>query len=253
VYRFDREKTKDRIIAWVRDFFDKNGKDSPAVVAISGGKDSSVTAAICKEALGKERVFGILLPKGIQEDIDMSFLLVETLEIEYAVVNIEKAFQALTDEMATKLGCELSSQTLTNLPARIRMAATYAASQSMNGRVANTSNLSEDWVGYATRYGDSVGDFSPLSRLTAGEVKEIGLALHLPEELIYKTPIDGLSGKTDEENLGFTYEALDRYIRTGVCEDESVKALIDKKHRANAFKMEPMPVFDFDGPICAAE
>ena len=109
----------------------------------------------------------------------------------------------------------VSKQTVTNLPARLRMAATYAVAQSMNGRVANTCNLSEDWVGYATRYGDAAGDFSPLSRLTVQEVKAVGLELGLPEKLVHKTPIDGLSGLTDEENLGFSYAVLDNYIRTG--------------------------------------
>lgn len=110
----------------------------------------------------------------------------------------------------------VTEQTKTNLPPRIRMATLYAVSQSMNGRVANTCNLSEDWVGYSTRYGDSVGDFSPLSRLTVTEVKAIGRVLKLPDEFVDKVPIDGLCGKTDEENLGFTYELLDKYIREGI-------------------------------------
>ena len=140
-----------------------------------------------------------------------------------------------------------------NLPARLRMAATYAVAQSMNGRVANTCNLSEDWVGYATRYGDAAGDFSPLSRLTVQEVKAVGLELGLPEKLVHKTPIDGLSGLTDEENLGFSYAVLDNYIRTGVCEDKEVKAKIDQKRRMNKFKLELMPSFQYDGPIKAAD
>ena len=123
------------------------------------------------------------------------------------------------------------------------VAALYAVSQSHNGRVANTCNLSEDWVGYATRYGDGAGDFSPCSRLTVQEVKAIGRVLGLPEQLVEKTPIDGLSGKTDEESLGFTYEELDRYIRIGKVSDERTKARIDRLHEQNLFKLQPMPTF----------
>ena len=138
---------------------------------------------------------------------------------------------------------ELTSQAIQNLPPRIRMSTLYAISQSNNGRVVNTCNLSEDWVGYSTRYGDSVGDFSPMSNLTVTEVKAIGHLLGLPKELVDKTPIDGLCGKTDEENLGFTYAELDRYIRTGQIDNEKTKEIIDKKHKANLFKLELMPSF----------
>lgn len=123
------------------------------------------------------------------------------------------------------------------------MATLYAFAQSMDGRVANTCNLSEDWVGYATRYGDGAGDFSPLSDLTVTEVKAIGRVLGLPTELIEKTPTDGLCGKTDEDNLGFTYEVLDEYIRTGECKDKAVRQIIDEMHENNVFKLAPMPKF----------
>lgn len=251
MYEFDAQKTKDRIVDWIRAFFDANGKDCKAVVAISGGKDSSVTAALCVEALGKDRVFGVLLPNGVQADIDMSMLLVNHLGIEHAVINIKDSFEGLTGELKEKIPVEVSKQTLTNLPARLRMAATYAVSQSLNGRVANTCNLSEDWVGYSTRYGDAAGDFSPLSRLTVQEVKAVGRELGLPEALVDKVPIDGLSGLTDEQNLGFSYETLDKYLRTGVCEDAEIKALIDRKRKMNKFKLELMPAFEYYAPILA--
>ena len=114
----------------------------------------------------------------------------------------------------------------------------------MNGRVANTCNLSEDWVGYSTRYGDAAGDFSPLGGLTVQEVKAIGKELGLPIELVEKTPADGLTDKSDEDNLGFTYAVLDRYIRTGVCDDPATKAKIDDKHVKNLFKLLPIPHFE---------
>ena len=237
---FDAEKKKNECVAWIRDFFEKNGPGCNAVVGISGGKDSSIVAALCVEALGKDRVIGVLMPCGEQHDIDMAELLVHTLDIKHYVINIKDAIGAITKSFPF----ELSAQSVQNLPPRIRMSTLYAVSQSHNGRVANTCNLSEDWVGYSTRYGDSVGDFSPCSKLTVDEMKQIGRILGLPAVLVDKTPIDGLCGKSDEENLGFTYAELDRYIRTGEIEDEAKKAIIDRKHKINLFKLQLMPVFD---------
>ena len=236
---FDALKVKNDCVNWIRQFFKENGPDCNAVVGISGGKDSSVVAALCAEALGRDRVIGVLMPNGEQADIAASYRLVEHLGIRHFVVNIHDAVAGLTDAIPM----ELTRQSRTNMQPRIRMTALYAVSQCCNGRVANTCNLSEDWVGYSTRYGDSVGDFSPLSRLTVQEVKEIGKGVGLPVELGEKTPIDGLSGKTDEENLGFTYAELDRYIRTGEIEDQSKKKRIDHLHEKNLFKLQLMPVF----------
>ena len=238
---FDAQRIKNDCVAWIRDFFEKNGRGCNAVVGISGGKDSSVAAALCVEALGRDRVIGVLMPQGEQHDIDMAHLLVDHLGIKHYVVNIKEAVDALTAALPEEL--ELTAQSRQNLPPRIRMSTLYAVSQSCNGRVCNTCNLSEDWVGYSTRYGDSVGDFSPMSHLTVTEVKEIGHLLGLPSVLVEKTPIDGLCGKSDEENLGFTYAELDVYIRTGVIANAETKAIIDRKHAANLFKLELMPTF----------
>ena len=241
---FNAEKIKNDCVAWIRDFFEKNGKGCNAVLGISGGKDSSVVAALCVEALGKDRVIGVLMPNGEQHDIDCAYALVNHLGIKHYVVNIKDAVEGLKAAIPAEL--QLSFQSTSNIPPRIRMSTVYAISQSCNGRVANTCNLSEDYVGYSTRYGDSVGDFSPLSRLTVQEVKAIGHLLGLPSELVEKTPIDGLCGKTDEDNLGFTYAELDRYIRTGEIDDPAKKELIDRKHKANLFKLELMPCFEPD-------
>jgi NAD+ synthase len=237
---FDAERIKNDCVLWIRDFFKKNGEGCNAVVGISGGKDSSVVAALCVEALGADRVIGVLMPCGEQVDIDMSYRLVNHLGIKYHVVNIKDAI----DGLSRQIPLELTTMSRTNLPPRIRMATLYAVSQSANGRVANTCNLSEDYVGYSTRYGDSVGDFSPLSRLTVDEVKKIGRVLGLPAELVDKVPIDGLSGKTDEDNLGFSYAELDTYIRTGEIHNKEKKARIDALHEKNKFKLELMPVFE---------
>ena len=239
---FDAQKIKDDCVNWIRDFFENNGKGCNAVVGISGGKDSSVAAALCVEALGKERVIGVLMPCGEQHDIDCAYQLVNHLGIKHYVVNVKDAVDGIIKNLPREL--DITSQTVNNVPPRIRMSTLYAVSQSCNGRVVNTCNLSEDYVGYSTRYGDSVGDFSPLSRLTVQEVKAIGYVLGLPRNLVDKTPIDGLCGKTDEDNLGFTYAELDRYIRTGEIDDADKKALIDRKHKANLFKLELMPCFE---------
>ena len=238
---FNAEKVKNECVEWIRDFFKNNGPDCNAVVGISGGKDSSIAAALCVEALGKERVIGVLMPQGEQHDIDMAYLLVNHLGIKHYEINVKDAIDALLKNMPEEL--PVSVQTKTNIPPRVRMATLYAVSQSVNGRVVNTCNLSEDWVGYLTRYGDAAGDFSPMSNLTVTEVKEIGRLLGLPDVLVDKVPIDGLCGKTDEENLGFTYAELDRYIRTGEIDDKDKKELIDRKHRMNLFKLEMMPAF----------
>ncbi len=237
---FNAEKVKNECVQWIRDFFEKNGKGCNAIVGISGGKDSSIVAALCVEALGRDRVIGVLMPNGEQADIDKALMLVDFLKIKHYIVNIKDA----VDGLIKSIPFELSEQSLTNLPPRIRMSTLYAVSQSNNGRVANTCNLSEDWVGYSTRYGDSVGDFSPCSNITVDEMKQIGRLIGLPAELVDKVPTDGLCGKTDEEKLGFTYAELDRYIRTGEIDNPVSKERIDRLHKLNLFKLEFMPIFD---------
>ncbi|MCL2507978.1 MAG: NAD(+) synthase [Oscillospiraceae bacterium] len=239
---FNAEKTKNDIVDWIARWFEENGANCAAVVGISGGKDSSVVAALCAEALGRGRVVGVMMPNGVQSDIGAAESLADFLQIRRYTVNIRAAYDGILAEM-DRAGIAATDQTRFNLPARLRMSALYAVSQSVNGRVANTCNLSEDYVGYSTRYGDSVGDFSPLSMLTVTEVRQIGRALGLPSALVDKTPADGLTGKTDEENLGFTYQVLDEYIRTGLCPDAKIREKIDHLHRVNQFKLKLMPSF----------
>lgn len=243
---FDAKRVKDEIVEWITDWFEENGNGCKAVVGVSGGKDSSVVAALCVAALGKDRVIGVLMPNGEQSDIKYSHMLCDHLGIKNYTVNVGPAINGVLDSIHENAAdIEVTEQATTNLPARIRMATLYAVSQSVNGRVANTCNLSEDWVGYSTKFGDAAGDFSPLSRLTVSEVKAIGRELGLPAELVDKTPSDGLCGKTDEMNLGFSYDVFDKYIRTGVIEDEAVKVKIDSMHMKNLFKLQPMPCFEY--------
>lgn len=246
---FNAKKVKDDIVQWIRDWFAENGPECNAVIGISGGKDSTVVAALCVEALGKERVIGVLMPNGEQSDIDKAYKVVETLDIRSIEVNIHDSYMAILDSIFEGFydtrsefpKFNISEQTRINLPPRIRMSTLYAISQSVNGRVSNNCNLSEDWVGYSTRWGDSVGDFAPLASLTVSEVKAIGYELDLPDDLIEKVPSDGLCGKTDEDNLGFSYDDLDRYIRTDECENPVSKERIDYLHNKNLFKMRPIP------------
>ena len=239
---FDVKKTRRDMTEWIRSWFMENGKDCTAVIGISGGKDSSVVAALCVEALERHRVLGVLMPNGEQSDIDCARRLVTHLGIESYTVNLRAAYEAVLASLPTALA--ISQQTLINLPPRLRMTTLYAISQSRNGRVANTCNLSENWVGYSTRYGDDAGDFSPLGKLTVTEVVALGEELGLPSELVHKAPSDGLTGKTDEDNLGFSYAVLDRYIREGVCEDADTRERIDRLNKLNSFKLKTIPCFE---------
>ena len=249
------EKTKREIVQWIKDWFAKNGPDCNAIIGISGGKDSSVAAALCVEALGKDRVYGILMPNGVQSDLDDSYKICKHLDIPCMTTNIEPIYDAFVKTIIYNdanwfngkrnvlVPNRLSDQTKINLPPRIRMTILYAISQSVNGRVVCTDNLSESYIGYSTRWGDNVGDFAPLAYLTSEEVVALGDACGLPHELTHKTPADGLCGKTDEENFGFTYETLNKYILTGQCEDKEAKEKIDAMHLKNAFKLKPIPAY----------
>jgi NAD+ synthase len=242
---FDAKKETDEIVQWIREYFEQNTGDRgcQAVVGLSGGKDSSTVAALCVKALGADRVIGVLMPQGEQWDINFSHELADYLGIKKCVINIkdgvDAVFQALKEG-----GLLLNRQATINTPARIRMSVLYAVSGIVGGRVANTCNLSEDWVGYSTKYGDSAGDFSPISGLTVTEVKAVAKELGLPEKFIDKMPADGLSGLSDEDNLGFSYNVLDKYIREGICEDQSVKKKIDNLHKLNLHKLKPMPGYE---------
>ena len=238
---FDARQQLAGLLEWMAERMAACGGKT-AVVGISGGKDSSVVAALCKAAYGKDHVFGVLMPDGVQPDIDYASGLVETLDIPHAVINIHDAMTGVISQME-QAGLTPSRQTLVNLPPRIRMSTLYAVAQSLpGGTVINTSNLSEDWVGYCTVYGDSAGAFSPLGMYTTEEVIELGRVLGLPERFLIKPPSDGLTGLTDEDNLGFTYHAVNQYIRYGVGDPETIAA-IDRKHAFSRFKFETVPVY----------
>ena len=235
---------KNDIVIWIRDWFEKNGPGCNAIIGISGGKDSSVVAALCVEALGRDRVIGVLMPNGTQADINDSHKLVDFLGIKSYVIDIHQAVVSIEDNVQYELNKDLSEQAKLNIAPRIRMTTLYAISQTLNGRVANTCNRSENYVGYATRFGDEAGDFSPLGNLTVREVKELGHELGLSSDLVEKTPSDGLCGKSDEDNLGFTYKDLDAYLEGQPVSSMEVVKKISKRHKDNLFKLKSMATFE---------
>lgn len=235
----------EQIIDWIRNYF-KTTNGRKAVIGISGGKDSTVAAALCVKALGKENVIGVMMPNGVQADIEDSEKIIKHLGIDSLVVDIQYAYMNLVNQINEH---HITSQAQINMPPRLRMTVLYGVAQNIGGRVVNTCNLSEDTVGYSTLYGDSSGDFSPLSRLTTEEIVAIGDELGLPHELVHKTPSDGLCGLTDEDNLGFTYHEINELIRKGVKGPHYDEII--KKYKANKFKTEiiQIPAFEPTNPI----
>lgn len=247
---FNAEKTRDNLVQWIADWFEQNGKDKLAVLGISGGKDSTIVAALCARAIGAERVFGVMMPNGHQKDIGDSIRVCEALGIPNIVVNIADGYRGISDNVEACLAGsaagykELSDQALVNLPPRLRTATLYAISQTVGGRVINTSNKSEYMTGYFTRWGDECGDCKPLINLLKSEVVAIGLTMpEIPRDLVEKAPSDGLTDKTDEDNIGFSYDALDNYLRLQRGDPE-VEKQIEKRIAETAFKRKPVPAFD---------
>ena len=259
MYKFNVEKVKNDLVNWIKVWFDGdeskgitgNGKGCNAVIGISGGKDSTVVAALCVEALGRERVIGVLLPNGVQKDVSDSIKVCEILGIKNYTINIEDSVNGVLNQMKQS-GIEISDQTRTNLPARIRMSTLFAVAQSVNGRVSNNCNASENVCGFSTLFGDSVGSFSPLGKLTTVEIVQIGDALGLPYELTHKIPIDGLNTNpdgsyvTDEQAMGVTYDEIHSYIRGDKVLDKETFEYIVEKERNNKFKLDIINLPEFE-------
>lgn len=240
------------VVEWVRDYLNSFGGNTKAVIGISGGKDSTIAAKICVEAVGADRVIGVRMPNGVQHDLDVAKEVCDYLGIESYEINIAPMTQSMDIAMAGPFGKQILDNSIyySNMPARVRMNVLYAvAANYKDARVVNTCNRSEDTVGYSTKFGDSAGDFSPLMHLTVFEVKEIGRALGIPDKFIDKKPEDGLSGKTDEDNLGFTYAELDMWLLFGIEPKKEVLDNIIRRHDANLHKLRPMPAYEPYGLI----
>lgn len=259
MYRFNVEKVKNDLIQWIKIWFDGdeskgikgNGVECNAVIGISGGKDSTVVAALCVEALGKDRVIGIMMPNGVQKDISDSIKVCEFLGIKNYTINIEDSVNGVLNQMK-QCGIEITEQTKTNLPARIRMSTLFAVSQSMNGRVSNNCNYSENVMGFSTLFGDNVGSFSPLGKLTTIEIVQLGDSLGLPYELVHKIPIDGLNTNpdgsyiTDEQAMGVSYNDIHNYIRQLEDLDKETYNKIFKQEMKNVFKVDIVRIPEFE-------
>lgn len=235
---FDAVKVCEDIINWIREYFQNNPNAKGSIIGISGGKDSLVAAKLLVEALGKERVFGVLMPNGEQKDIQDSLRAVDLLGIHCKIVNIEKAYRGLLKAIAEDT---LSIDAKINIPPRLRMTTLYAIGTTMHYRVCGTGNKSEGFVGYTTKWGDNAFDFNPIADLTTEEVMAIGDSLGLPYDLVHKTPSDGLIGKSDEEKLGFSYKQINDYIEKGSSGDPEIDKKIKLKNEYNQHKRE-LPV-----------
>ena len=240
--KIDIKITTEKLIDWIKQYFDTEGLNSKAIIGISGGKDSTVAAALCVQALGKERVVGVKMPCNGQKDIDDSNKIIDFLDIRSHELDIGKCYNELS-LMFVNNNLYPNKTVATNMPARLRMTTLYAVAAMEGGRVINTSNASEIYVGYSTKWGDNVGDVSLFKNLTSEEVCAIGIELGLPADLVYKAPSDGMSGLTDEDNLGFKYSEVNAIIRHS---DNDIDNYIEilKKHRYSEHKRFPIPAFE---------
>lgn len=242
------------VVKWIQTWFEDNGNDCNAIIGISGGKDSTLVAKLCVDALGKDRVIGIMMPNDANIDLELSKEICTFLGIQSYTIPIGSIKKAFIHNYETSCQEIPSSTALLNLEARLRMVYLYMSAQTHNGRVSNNCNLSERWIGYSTRFGDDAGDFSPLANITVSELQELATYIGIPKKWAYKIPIDGLqenlksdgTALSDEENFGFSYETLDRYIRTGICHDTVIKAKIDKMYKNSEFKRHVIASFAMD-------
>lgn len=234
----DVEQEIQHIVDRIKFYFAENGNENTkAVIGISGGKDSTIAAALLVRALGKDRVIGVMMPNGMQTDIQDSIEVCTILGIKHYTLNIADGYDGLLAAFTYDAKLTLNDQIKTNTPARLRMTTLYMVAAAVGGRVINTGNASERFVGYTTKYGDLAGDFAILADYYVREVYAIGDALkELPARLVHKAPGDGMSGKTDEDNMGFTYETLDAYLLDGVVPDYDTLRNIEQRHQRNKHK-----------------
>lgn len=237
---FEVQKVTNDVIEWIK-LKRQETKAKGFVIGVSGGKDSATVAALLCRAVGKENVIGVMMPNGHQPDIVDSKLVCEMLGLRAFTFNINDAYNGIIKN----LGKLENEETKINIAPRIRMTVLYAIAQEHGYLVCGTGNKSEEYIGYCTKWGDTGFDINPILNFTTDEVIEIGKYLGIPDDIILKTPNDGLSGMSDERKIGFTYKILNKYIREGICEDTEVKTAIDTKHRESRHKFTIQPSFDY--------
>ena len=236
------------LIRWIKEWFDENGKDCNAIIGLSGGKDSTIIAKLLCEAIGKDRVIGVGMPDDGQ-GLNEADKIAEWLGIRFLVADISKSVEAIKNT----LDVEWSENTVQNIPPRVRMSVLFAISQTYNGRVVNTCNLSEDYIGYATLFGDAAGVFAPFAKLTVSEIYQIGDHIGIPHQWCHKIPDDGLPhSKPDEEKFGFSYAELDAFIREGHIVSKEKYEKIRKMHNSNLFKIRLLNIPAFEPDITTA-
>lgn len=245
---FDPAKQVLEIERFIKDYFVQNGTpDTKAIIGISGGKDSTIAAALLVRALGPDRVVGVMMPNGYQNDIDDAKRVCEILGIQHYLVDIGDSLATLYNRLlsvAPDAENPLPPVVITNTPARIRMATLYAIAGLVGGRVCNTGNASEAFIGYTTKYGDLAGDFALLKNLTVRDIYAIGDYLELPMNLVHKSPADGMSGKADEDNTGIPYDAIDDYLINDIYPEQSIYEKMIAAHQRNLHKR----VINLDAP-----
>lgn len=216
-------------------------KSDRYVLGLSGGVDSSLVAAICKNAVGKDHLTCIAMPiESLPEDLDDAKEVAKQLDVELIVIDGSETFRQ-TKKAFEDIGVELDRATLSNLKARIRMCILYAYAQKHRGLVVGTDNADEKYTGYFTKYGDGGVDLLPIAHLLKGEVHEACLLYGLDKRLAYRVPSAGLfKGQTDESEMGITYKDLDDYL-LGKEVDPKVVERIEYLHRISEHKRVPIP------------
>lgn len=247
-YKFNAEEHLNKCVEWTRQWFEENGKGCNAVIGMSGGKDSTIVAAILCLAIGCDRVIGVAMPDEGQ-GINDADKICEYLGIKFInmpIGPITERFKTSSENINDD-NFKWSKQTEQNIPPRVRMTMLYAIAQTFKGRVIGTTNLDERLTGYFTKFGDGLAcDIEPIEMLTVSEILEMGELIGLPSKWLYKVPSADLPNTlTDEEELGFSYKDFDLYIRNNR-ENLSTDTInrIEERIRKNRFKLKSIEHYE---------